>query len=408
LWEENYRVEHSVSRDTRQLILLAFTIFLSAQLIQPIFSLFLLAKGASPFEMGLILSLLSVTSILVRIALGYAAQRWGSWPLILLTLIGQPITFVAYAYATSPLWLFPIAVFQGITTTLFGPILMSTVSITAPEGKRGSTIGTYLLAYGVSTLIGPLISSFLLTIVDYSRLFVISAGISLLSFALLLPIRRSSVYVELKPPNTRDGQRRLGQDIDVKGILTSRNVIAIFTICALFSLTLTMLMNLFPVFAVQTLSVTPSTVALFISVRGLANTATRFPAGKLSDRVGRRPLIILAHAMGGVALLFFAASQHFVVLGVAMIIHGSGHAFRSVSEFALLGDNVPKRTLQLVTYAYATSYDVGATIGAALIGPLTAIFPVNGIFLTSGLLLFAGALIASFTRDSKSKDNKLS
>jgi MFS family permease len=387
-----------VSRDARLLVLLAFTIFLAAQLVQPIFSLFLLAKGASPVEMGFILSLLSLTALIVRIPLGYAAQRWGSWPLILLTVIGQPATFVAYAYAPHPVWLFPIAVCQGIALTLFGPTLMAVVSITAPERQRGSTIGTYLLAYGMATLLGPLLSSVLLTTVDYATLFVMAAGVSLLSVALLLPLRRSAVYAQLQPSSTRDQQPPDERSLDVKRILTSRNVLVILTICVLFSLTHAILMNLFPVYAVQTLAMSPSTAALFISVRGLANTATRFPAGKLADRLGRRPLILLAHTMGAVALLLFAASPHLVVLGVAMIVHGSGHAFRSVSEFALLGDSVPKRAMQLVTNVYATSFDVGATIGAALIGPLTAIISINRLFLLSGGLLFVGVLVASYAR----------
>jgi MFS family permease len=392
----------SVSRDTWVLVLLAFVIFLAAQLVQPIFSLYLLAKSASPVEMGLIISLLSLTTLAVRLPLGYAAQRWGSWSLLLLTVIGQPATFVAYAYAPNPVWLFPIAVCQGIALTLFGPTLMAVISITAPEGQRGSAIGTYLLAYGMATLLGPLFSSVLLTMVDYATLFTTAAGVSLLSVALLLPLRRSAMYVELQPSSPRATQRRAERPLNVRGILTSRNVLVVLIICALFSLTHKILMTLFPVYVVQTLAGTPSTAALFISVRGLANTATRFPAGKLSDRLGRRPLILLAHAMGGVALLLFAASPHLAVLGVAMVIHGSGHAFRSVSEFALLGDSVPKRAMQLVTNVYATSFDLGATIGAALIGPVTAVISVNSLFLASGGLLFIGVLVASYARTCRS------
>lgn len=44
------------------------------------------------------------------------------------------------------------------------------------------------------------------------------------------------------------------------------------------------------------------------------------------------------------------------------------------------------------------AFDIGATIGAALIGPMTAIIPVNRLFLASGGLLFIGVLVASYAR----------
>lgn len=136
---------------------------------------------------------------------------------------------------------------------------------------------------------------------------------------------------------------------------------------------------------------TIQTFALFYlkDVIGLANPATAtadlliaagvgmliavYPAGRLSDRIGRRPVVISSGLLGagGILVIFFSTSYGMVIVGGAIIGTATG-AFMS-SNWALATDLIPggegARYLGLTNLATA-----GGAALARLIGPVIDYF----------------------------------
>ena len=156
---------------------------------------------------------------------------------------------------------------------------------------------------------------------------------------------------------------------------------------------------------------TIQTFALFYlrDVIGLANPATAtadlliavgvgmllavYPAGRLSDKIGRRPVVISSGLMGaaGILVIFFSASYGVVIAGGAVIGTATG-AFMS-SNWALATDLVPggeeARYLGLTNMATA-----GGAALARLIGPVIDYFNHYGAGL--GYQVMLGACFAYF------------
>ena len=116
-------------------------------------------------------------------------------------------------------------------------------------------------------------------------------------------------------------------------------------------------------------------------VVGICLLAVVYPAGRLSDRIGRRPVVVSSGLLGalGILLLFFAHSYGAIMFCGALLGISTG-AFMS-SNWALATDLVPKgeeaRYLGLTNLATAGGAALARLIGIA-IDPLNAYSPRLG------------------------------
>lgn len=126
---------------------------------------------------------------------------------------------------------------------------------------------------------------------------------------------------------------------------------------------------------------------------GIGMLVAVYPAGQLSDRIGRRAVVISSGLLGalGIAVLFLAPSYGYIIFGGAILGIATG-AFMS-SNWALATDLVAKgeeaRYLGLTNVATA-----GGAALARLIGPVIDFF--NGYSPGLGYQVMLGACFAYF------------
>jgi len=129
------------------------------------------------------------------------------------------------------------------------------------------------------------------------------------------------------------------------------------------------------------------TADLLIAV-GICMLAVVYPAGRLSDRVGRRPVVVTSGLLGalGIALLFFSHSYGYIMFCGGILGIATG-AFMS-TNWALATDLVSKeeaaRYLGLTNLATA-----GGAALARLIGPVIDFFNAYGAGLGYSAMLLA-------------------
>jgi len=111
----------------------------------------------------------------------------------------------------------------------------------------------------------------------------------------------------------------------------------------------------------------------FLTVVGIGMLAVVYPAGRLSDRIGRRPIIVSSGLIGalGVVALFFSQSYLHIMLSGGLL--GIGGGVWMSSQWALATDLVGKgeeaKYLGLVNMSTA-----GAGAASRLIGPVIDFF----------------------------------
>lgn len=176
--------------------------------------------------------------------------------------------------------------------------------------------------------------------------------------------------------------------------MTSGERRAVATLASLFSLRMIGLFMIMPVFAIygrELVGATPTLIGLAIGVYALAQALLQIPLSQLSDRVGRKRLIIqgmLLFAVGG-AVAALSTSIWGVIAGRA--IQGAGAISGVV--MALLADltRIEQRTKAMA----AIGMSIGLSFGLAFVsGPLLAgHFGLPGLFWATTVMGIAGMAV---------------
>ncbi len=172
-----------------------------------------------------------------------------------------------------------------------------------------------------------------------------------------------------------------------------RTALSLSSVYAMRMLGLFMILPVFALYAVDLEGVTPALTGLAIGAYGLTQALLQIPAGMLSDRVGRKPVIIggLLIFAGGSVVAALADSIYVVILGRAL--QGAGAIAAVV--MALTADLT--REEHRIKAMALIGMSIGLAFAASLIlGPvLNEWVGVPGIFWLTALLALAGILVVT-------------
>ena len=234
-------------------------------------------------------------------------------------------------------------------------------------------------------MLWPFLCTFLVDYVDYPQLFQIAAIIPLLSIVPFLLIRRRS-------PLTRSAEKRNPNLLaSLKTILSSRNLIILTYLRLIFSFTYAFLITLFAVYAESNLLLVPSLIALLFGIRGAANMLSRIPSGKIVDKIGYKWPILLAFTTLALANFVISETADFSLLIIAMIIYGTAHGMRAVTEWTMLADCTPSEIANVATAYLSTMFNVGSALGAVTAGALSLILGIKITFQLASFITLTGA-----------------
>ena len=366
------------------LMLSATTFVLNFTLIQPIYSLFLIGKGITVVQLGVLLSIQNFIPLILRIPMSVVVERFGRIRSMIVGLVVGGISSVLFIYAQSYSQLLLVIAFSSITNSSFNQTAMSTVSDAAPPMKQGDAMGRYLTFLAIGMLIGPAVCSQLVGSIGYNGLYWIAAVVPVIGIILL---------VFMAPQNIRERQKQEEQTIgaveSMKMLLRNRNVLLLSVCRVSFSSAQAIFLALFSIYAVEQLGFSEATVAILFTVRGFANTLARYPAGWVSDKIGRKPLLLAGFGLLVVSYTMIAYTKSVLMLSVALALYGLCWGTRAVSEWAYLTDLVEPE-IKTISISYLSSvFSLGSTIGSVAAGVLTLILPYSSIFMIGAVLNLA-------------------
>jgi MFS family permease len=127
---------------------------------------------------------------------------------------------------------------------------------------------------------------------------------------------------------------------------------------------------------------------------GLMMVLGQLLLGQLSDRLGRKPLIVAGTLLTASFYAILATVRVFPVLVVAAIVAGVGESLAGPARSAFYFDITPQEHRSRVVGLKGSAASLGGVVGPLLLVALSALLRPQGIFAVSATLLAAVALAA--------------
>jgi MFS family permease len=300
---------------------------------------------------------------------------------ILAGLIVMAISTFSYSLATSFVHLVIIRTFQGFGVALTVPASLAVLAEGTSKRSRGGSMGFYTTLRMVGLTIGPLLGGYLQVHYGFQTAFLV--GATFLIFGALLV----QLWVHDRPiQRTRQetyrilDRRLLGNGIVFLGI-------AMFLMACAFSL-MTALENEFN----MRLQQTAIGFGIAFSALTISRLIFQLPFGRISDIIGRRPIIIagLIVLAPATALLGYVTST--LQLTGARAFQGLATAAIAAPAFALAADVSVQGGEGQQMSILAMGFGLGIAAGPIIAGTLSVIqFELP--FLVGALMSLLGAWI---------------
>ena len=354
--------------------------------------------GFSYQQVGLIASALSFTWAISAFLGGAFSDRTGRRKAVLLT---SAIAFSACSFlsglAGSFAALFAARFLMGLVEGPFMPVSHSLVAQESALGKRGHNMGV-LQNFG-SNLLGSFAAPLVLVSIAEHwswRTAFFLAGVPGLAMALLI-----ARYVREPPrsahPGAQPSARASATDaMSYLTLLSYRNMI----LCVLMSIFMVSWMVLgwafLPLFYIKARQLSADEMKVLMSLLGLSAAFFSFIVPGLSDRLGRRPVVVAANLIGvlvPLAALYYHGSVY--VLGVLVFV-----GWAASGTFPLFMATIPSETIpaRYIATAVGLAVGVGEILGGvsapAVAGSAADRYGLNApLFIQAGCALI-GALLA--------------
>lgn len=148
------------------------------------------------------------------------------------------------------------------------------------------------------------------------------------------------------------------------------------------------------IYLTQVLGATPTQTGVTVAVSSLAGVMVSFYGGYISDRIGRK-FVMLVSVFGWACVFFiFSAAEHLWVFFVANTLNGLCRAVFEPTSRALLSDITPPQNKLLVFNLRYAAINLGVVFGPIIglqLGSAKSTFPfmISGmVYIVYGLVLF--------------------
>jgi len=379
-------------REFYYLVASSFMIYLALESTRPILPLYIAEKGASPFELGLVIGIFSICTMIAKMPLGKITELMKRKYVLIVAAVGQSASQFLYSIAPSPEWFYPIRILHAVTMAPLFPVAFTISQEMAPSNRSGDATGKITAAYGLGTMIGPFLCSFLLSFLAYNQLFQAVAIFPLLGLFLLFGAGEEKQVA--RSSDTTEGS----SDLFLDHLRRSRNLKVLAYLRFSHSFAYAFFLTFFVIYAENTLAIAPALIAFLFGMKGTADLMLRIPAGKMGDRGNDKWM--LAIAFTGLSSFYFLISeaQQIPFLMGLMVLLGLSISIRVVSEYIVLSESSSPKTRNMAASYLSTIFYVGSSLGAILAGVLASYLPIPVIFKGASVLLATGLIGVTFLK----------
>jgi MFS family permease len=361
----------------------------------PVLPLFALYLGAGPEAIGFAVGISTVTGIFFKLPAGALSDIIGRKRTMLIGLVVFAVMPFTYLLVHDYRLLVIIRFIHGLATAVYGPVSMAVVADVAGT-KKGEMLSWFSSITIIGNLLGAPLGGFILhstpgasnpAISDFQNAYLLSGVAGMMSLLLAVNILRG------------DGQRGDGRSLNeayrrfrsgIKEVMSDKRIVVTSAMEGLQNLTVGALEAFLPIYAVTRSGLNEFQAGLLWGIQVVVTIISKPVMGRISDRFGRKPLIVAgmflcAGAFGAIPLL-----KDFYSLMITAMVFGFGEAFVTSSSAALVADVCQEKHFGTAMGTFGTIFDIGHASGPILAGFLIARYDyLPAFWIMSALLVLS-------------------
>lgn len=359
---------------------------LSTEMVYPLLPLFVTqVLGASPAVLGLIEGAAESVASLLRVFSGYISDRLGR---------RKPLAIAGYAASTAGKALLYVAaawpmVLAGRLVDRFGKGVRTAprdalIADSSDAARRGRAFGLHRALDTLGATLGVV-----------AAIFLIRGGTGNIRVIFLWSLVPAAlgVAVLFLAKDVRSMRRQAEAPV-LRWSALPRRLQAYLLVVLLF--TLGNSSNQFLLLRAQNLGAPATGVLVLYLVYNIAYAAIAYPAGRLSDRIGRRALLVSGYALYGLVYLGFALAPSPSWLWGLFILYGLYMGTFEGVEKALIADLAPMSIRATAIGLHATLVGIGLFPASLLAGWLWTAAGAAAPFYVGGALGISAATLLPF------------
>lgn len=362
------------------IIILSITSLLtdiSSEMVYPLLPVYLTqVLGVGPAILGLIEGIAESMASLLKVFSGYFSDKIKSRkPFTIFGYAGSAIGKFFLFIATS--WVYVLAgrlidrLGKGIRTAPRDALIADS----AGENKKGAAFGLHRAMDTLGATIGVILAYILITRFkgDFKNIFLISLIPAFLGVLFLFLVKEKRTDIKADKEKLRFSWEALDKKL---------KLFLIFT----FIFTLGNSSNQFLLLRAKGLGSPLAQVILFYLVYNIVYSLVSYPAARLSDRIGRKKILVSGYLFYGLVYLGFAVNHSLFNLWFLFGIYGLYMGFTEGVEKALIADIAPTGLRATTIGLHAALVGIGLLPASLLAGLLWKFFGPAAAFYFGGAM----------------------
>ena len=353
-------------------------------LLTPLLPLIRDGFGLSYAESGLAVSAYSISLGLSNAPIGALADRIGSRPVIVVGLLLTAALSVALAAAGAYWQLLVLLVLLGLVAGSYHAPAAALIARAFPPQVRGAAIGLHITGGHLSLFLTPLAAGLLVASTGTWRTSYLWLAVAPLLTA--LPIWR------LAPRGEEQRRSVAGPGVLRSLIDVVRLVGPLVSLSILFQLFYAAIQAFMALYLVDARGLPVALAAIYTGAPQLIGVLGAPIGGSLSDRLGRRAVILTGLVLLGPALFGLTIVPD-VLLPLPLFGIGLASALRQTVTEVLVMDSAPPQRRAMIMGSYYMLFQQIGGVGAPLLGVLSELFGIGASFMGVTLALAGASMV---------------
>jgi len=341
--------------------------------------------GATSLVIGMIVSSFWAARTVVEVPSGVVSDRFGRrLPVTAGLLLSAVGSFLCGLPIGTTEIIFARAVY-GVGSALFFCTVMSFVVDLLGSSSRGRSFGTWEAIISTGSLLGTSASGYVVHFLGFRYAFFTCAALMVVSCLIFaLP---SSMRPDGKHASTLIRGKRSFDFLRNRVFL-----MVIFVGFIRFFVEQGVIRTVFPIYTNQDLRVDIPLVGVMMALRDFGFILASIVLGALSDKIGRRPLLLGGVTLTALSIYFLSTTEVPTLLSLLMFLSGFASGTVWITLPILVTEVVAVSFRGIAMGVFRTTFDVGAVFGPIFAMSVLNSMGVGSCFLLGSLLMLLNLL----------------